>query len=181
MQDMTYRPLRAAFWLGLLCATVLTACGGSAERSVDEAQSDASKKASTKPNVVIMFADDLGYGDLGSFGHPYIRTPNIDTLAAEGQRWTDFYVAAPVCSPSRAALLTGRLPVRSGLYGNAIRVFFPDEPGGFPEAEVTLAEALKEHGYATGMFGKWHLGDALMRCLRDTASMNGWECRIPTT
>ena len=114
----------------------------------------------SKPNVVIMFADDLGYGDLGSFGHPYIRTPNIDTLAAEGQRWTDFYVAAPVCSPSRAALLTGRLPVRSGLYGNAIRVFFPDEPGGFPDAEVTLAEALKEHGYATGMFGKWHLGDA---------------------
>ena len=90
-----------------------------------------------------MFADDLGYGDLGSFGHPYIRTPNIDTLAAEGQRWTDFYVAAPVCSPSRAALLTGRLPVRSGLYGNAIRVFFPDEPGGFPDAEVTLARRLK--------------------------------------
>ena len=110
-----------------------------AERSVDVAQTSA---ADAKPNVVIMFADDLGYGDLG-VSHPYIRTPNIDTLAAEGQRWTDFYVAAPVCSPSRAALLTGRLPVRSGLYGNAIRVFFPDEPGGFPDAEVTLAEALK--------------------------------------
>ncbi len=112
------------------------------------------------PNVVILFADDLGYGDLGSFGHPYNRTPQIDALAAEGQRWTDFYVAAPVCSPSRAALLTGRLPVRSGLYGNRIRVYFPNESGGLPQSETTLAEALKAQGYATAMFGKWHLGDA---------------------
>ena len=74
-----------------------------------------STSSATPPNIVIFFADDLGYGDLGSFGHPYIRTPNIDTLAASGQRWTDFYVAAPVCSPSRAALLTGRLPGRSGV------------------------------------------------------------------
>ena len=157
MQGTTHRRLPPTLWLGLLSATLLAACGGS---TATPAGAAATNTASTKPNVVIMFADDLGYGDLGSFGHPYIRTPNIDTLAAEGQRWTDFYVAAPVCSPSRAALLTGRLPVRSGLYGNAIRVFFPDEPGGFPESEVTLAEALKEHGYATGMFGKWHLGDA---------------------
>lgn len=120
----------------------------------------SSTLSATSPNIVILFADDLGYGDLGSFGHPYIRTPNIDTLAANGQRWTDFYVAAPVCSPSRAALLTGRLPVRSGLYGNTIRVYFPDEPGGLPQSEVTLAEALRDSGYATGMFGKWHLGDA---------------------
>lgn len=112
------------------------------------------------PNIVILFADDLGYGDLGSFGHPYIRTPELDELARLGQRWTDFYVASPVCSPSRAALLTGRLPVRSGLYGDRIRVYFPDEPGGFPDSEVSIAEALKEHGYATGIFGKWHLGDA---------------------
>ncbi len=111
------------------------------------------------PNIVILFADDLGYGDLSSYGHPYIRTPEIDLLASQGQRWTDFYVAAPVCSPSRAALLTGRLPVRSGLYGDAIRVYFPDEPGGFPDEEVSLAEALKERGYAAGIFGKWHLGD----------------------
>lgn len=113
-----------------------------------------------KPNVVILFADDLGYGDLGSFGHPYIRTPNLDAMAREGQRWTDFYVAAPVCSPSRGALLTGRLPVRTGLYGERIGVYFPDDPGGMPEREVTLAEALKAVGYHTGMFGKWHLGDA---------------------
>ncbi|NCF77893.1 MAG: sulfatase-like hydrolase/transferase, partial [Proteobacteria bacterium] len=115
---MTHRRLLPTFCLGLLSATLLAACGGSPVTSVDAAGTDAPMGADTKPNVVIMFADDLGYGDLGSFGHPYIRTPNIDTLAAEGQRWTDFYVAAPVCSPSRAALLTGRLPVRSGLYGN---------------------------------------------------------------
>ena len=107
----------------------------------------SSTLSATSPNIVIFFADDLGYGDLGSFGHPYIRTPNIDTLAANGQRWTDFYVAAPGCSPSRAALLTGRLPVRSGLYGNTIRVYFPDEPGGLPQSEVTLAEALRDSGY----------------------------------
>ena len=130
MQVMTYRRLLPTFWLGFLSATLLAACGGSPENSVDVARNSA---ADVKPNVVIMFADDLGYGDLGSFGHPYIRTPNIDTLAAEGQRWTDFYVAAPVCSPSRAALLTGRLPVRSGLYGNAIRVFFPMNPAAFPK------------------------------------------------
>ena len=153
MQGTIHRRLLPTFWLGLLSATLMAACGGSPVTSVDVAGTNAPTAADSKPNVVIMFADDLGYGDLGSFGHPYIRTPNIDTLAAEGQRWTDFYVAAPVCSPSRAALLTGRLPVRSGLYGNAIRVFFPDEPGGFPDSELTLAEALKVHGYATGMFG----------------------------
>ena len=112
------------------------------------------------PNIVILFADDLGYGDVQSYGHPYIRTPHIDDLARSGQRWTDFYVAAPVCSPSRGALLTGRLPLRSGLYGRTIRVYFPNEPGGMPEAEVTMAEALQQRGYRTGMFGKWHLGDA---------------------
>lgn len=113
-----------------------------------------------QPNVVIIFADDLGYGDLGSFGHPYNRTPNIDDLAAQGQRWTDFYVAAPVCSPSRGALLTGKLPVRTGLYGNQISVYFPNDAGGMPADEVTLPEALKKVGYKTGIFGKWHLGDA---------------------
>ena len=112
------------------------------------------------PNIVILFTDDMGYGDLGVFGHPYIRTPELDRLAAEGQRWTDFYVAAPVCSPSRAALLTGRLPVRTGLYGRQMGVYFPNEPGGFPDEEETIAESLKDQGYATGIFGKWHLGDA---------------------
>lgn len=112
------------------------------------------------PNIVIIFADDLGYGDLGAYGHPTIQTPNLDRMAAEGQRWTQFYVGASVCSPSRAALLTGRLPVRSGMYGTLgrTRVFFHDSPNGMPHEEVTLAEILKERGYATGIFGKWHLG-----------------------
>ncbi|GIS20181.1 MAG: hypothetical protein CM15mP120_20970 [Pseudomonadota bacterium] len=76
------------------------------------------KRNCSPPNIVILFADDLGYGDLQSYGHPYIRTPHIDDLARSGQRWADFYVAAPVCSPSRGALLTGRLPLRRGpFYG----------------------------------------------------------------
>ncbi len=113
-----------------------------------------------KPNIVILFADDLGYGDLGSYGHPYIRTPNLDRLAAEGQRWTDFYAPAPVCSPSRGALLTGKLPNRTGLYGRHVAVLFPNDVEGMPEEELTMAEALREAGYATGIIGKWHLGDA---------------------
>ncbi len=112
------------------------------------------------PNVVILFADDLGYGDLGSYGHPYARTPNLDRLASEGQRWTDFYVAAPVCSPSRGALLTGKLPTRTGLYGRQLAVMFPNDSNGIPAQELTLAEALQQEGYATAIIGKWHLGDA---------------------
>jgi len=110
------------------------------------------------PNVVIVFADDLGYGDLGAYGHPTIRTPNLDRMAGEGQRWTSFYSQAPVCSPSRAALLTGRIHLRSGMFGRRQGVFFPDSHHGLPDGEVTLAEALKEVGYATGIVGKWHLG-----------------------
>ena len=112
------------------------------------------------PNVVVLFADDLGYGDLGVYGNPAIRTPNLDEMAEEGQKWTNFYVGASVCSPSRAALLTGRLPVRSGMYGTQerTRVLFPDTPGGIGANETTLAEALRARGYATGIVGKWHLG-----------------------
>ena len=110
------------------------------------------------PNIVIITADDMGYGDLGSYGHPNIRTPHLDRMAAEGQRWTNFYAQAPVCSPSRAALLTGRVHVRSGMFGRRQGVFFPDSRSGLPDEEVTLAEALRELGYATGIVGKWHLG-----------------------
>lgn len=110
------------------------------------------------PNFVIIFADDLGYGDLGVYGHPTIKTPHLDQMAMEGQKWTNFYVGASVCTPSRAALLTGRLPVRSGMCSDKSRVLFPNSLHGLPASEVTLAEQLKTAGYATAAIGKWHLG-----------------------
>lgn len=112
----------------------------------------------SKPNLVIIFADDLGYGDLGCYGHPTIRTPNLDRMALEGQRYTNAYVAASVCTPSRAGLMTGRLPVRSGMCHSERRVLFPDSAGGLPASEITVARALKQQGYTTGCIGKWHLG-----------------------
>jgi arylsulfatase A-like enzyme len=105
-------------------------------------------------NFVLIYADDLGYGDLGCYGHPSIRTPNLDRMAAEGVKFTQWYAAAPLCTPSRAALQTGRYAVRSGL----TRVLFPDSTGGIPAQETTLAEVLKDAGYRTAAIGKWHLG-----------------------
>jgi arylsulfatase A len=110
------------------------------------------------PNFVVLFADDLGYGDLACYGHPTIRTPELDRMAAEGVRLTQFYSAASVCTPSRAALLTGRLPIRSGMCHDKNRVLFPNSAGGLPDDELTVAEALKKKGYATACIGKWHLG-----------------------
>ncbi|MGI8599822.1 MAG: sulfatase family protein [Chitinophagaceae bacterium] len=111
------------------------------------------------PNIIVIFVDDLGYGDLSSYGHPTIRTPNIDSMANQGIRFTQFYVGANVCTPSRAALLTGRLPVRYGLAGAEARgVFFPNSSKGLPPSEITIAKALKSKNYKTGIIGKWHLG-----------------------
>ena len=115
-------------------------------------------ESNKKPNIIIILADDLGYGDLSSFGHPTIRTPNLDKMANEGQKWTNFYAAASVCTPSRAGLLTGRLPIRNGMCSDKLRVLFPHSTGGLPEEEITIAKALKTQGYATGCVGKWHLG-----------------------
>jgi arylsulfatase A-like enzyme len=106
------------------------------------------------PNFIVILTDDQGYGDLGSYGHPTLRTPNLDQMAAEGQRWTSFY-AAPVCTPSRAQLLTGRLAFRTGLSGG---VLHPPSTGGLQPTEITIPEVLKARGYATAMMGKWHLG-----------------------
>lgn len=112
------------------------------------------------PNFVVIFVDDLGYGDLSCFGHPTIMTPNLDQMADEGMRFTQFYVGASICTPSRAAILTGRLPVRSGMSGsdNSGNVLYPRSTGGLPQSELTIAEALKSKDYATGIVGKWHVG-----------------------
>ena len=117
-----------------------------------------SAQLESSPNFVVVFCDDLGYGDIGTFGHPIIQTPNIDRMAVEGQKWTQFYVADPVCTPSRAALLTGRYPIRNGMTSSKRHVFFPDSPNGLPLEELTIAEILKPQGYTSAAIGKWHLG-----------------------
>lgn len=136
-----------------------------------------------RPNVIIVYLDDLGYGDLGCFGSPSISTPNLDRMAEEGARFTNYYSVAAVCAPSRAGLLTGRYPFRTGVVGNP---YPADEPlfnkaqkkaanlllelgvidlhetyvaEGLSQKEITMARALKAAGYRTGMIGKWHLGD----------------------
>ena len=136
-----------------------------------------------KPNIIVIYCDDLGYGDLACFGSEVIRTPNIDSLAQDGIRFTDYYACNAVCAPSRAGLLTGRYPFRTGVVGNPypkddafgkkiarkiggitsplgildIREDYSAE--GINQKELTIAEALKFAGYKTGMIGKWHLGD----------------------
>lgn len=113
-----------------------------------------------KPNFVIIFTDDQGYGDLGCFGGKHVSTPRIDQMAAEGSRLTSFYVAAPVCTPSRAALMTGCYPKRIDMAtGSKFGVLLAGDTKGLNPEEITIAEMLKEAGYRTAIFGKWHLGD----------------------
>ena len=126
--------------IALLTALALTACG-----SVGESPP-------RPPNIVLVLADDLGYGDLSVHGHPVIRTPNIDRIALEGQRWTSFYASSPLCNPSRVALVTGRMPIR--IHGNGRNAW-----ANMPDDEFTIAEMLKEQGYATAYVGKWGLSD----------------------
>ena len=116
--------------------------------------SDARARNSGGPNVVLILFDDLGYGDLSCYGSQAISTPNADRLAEDGVRLTQAYSGAPVCTPSRAALMTGRYGARSGLQ----RTVSPGDARGMPDGERTIAEYLRRAGYATGCFGKWHLG-----------------------
>ena len=110
-----------------------------------------------QPNILLIYVDDLGFGDLGSYGHPVIRTPNIDGLAREGMTFTNYYAPSALCSPSRAAVLTGRTPYRTG-----IKSWIPEDSGVFLRGEeITLAEVLKDEGYATALVGKWHLNSDL--------------------
>ena len=113
-------------------------------------------KTPSKPNVIIIFTDDQGYQDVGSYGAVGFKTPNLDQMAAEGIRLTDFYAAQAVCSASRAGLLTGCYPNRLGING----AFMPNSPKGLNPEETTIAEMLKTEGYKTAIYGKWHLGDA---------------------
>src|SRR5688572_663937 len=119
------------------------------------------RDSGSSPNIILIYADNFGYGDLGVYGSKHHRTPRIDRLAAEGIRFTDFYAASGVCTASRAALLTGSHPVRNSMHefawdGSVLR---PVSPNGIHASEVTLAELLRERGYFTACIGKWHLGD----------------------
>ena len=143
----------AARFRSFLLTTLLLA-GPASSCTLESGDRSELEEIQAPPNVVIVFLDDVGYGDLGSYGHPTIRTPHMDRLAAEGVRLTGFYAAAPSCSPSRAGLLTGRYPVRAGIFW----ALGPEEENGIQAEEWTLAEALKERGYRTAAVGKWHLG-----------------------
>ncbi len=116
---------------------------------------DSDEQGDTLPNIVIIFTDDQGYQDVGAYGSPDIQTPNLDRMAREGARFTNFYVAQPVCSASRAALMTGCYPSRVGIMG----ALGPNSQIGLAPAEMTIAELLKQKNYATAIYGKWHLGD----------------------
>ena len=111
----------------------------------------------TKPNIVLINCDDLGHGDLGCYGSTVNSTPRIDRLASEGIRLTNFYMASPVCSPSRAAMLTGSYPLRVGIP----EVLFPNSSIGLSPTENTISSILKDGGYKTKLIGKWHLGDQI--------------------
>ncbi|XP_007442293.2 steryl-sulfatase-like [Python bivittatus] len=113
-----------------------------------------------KPNIILFMVDDLGIGDLGCYGNTTLRTPNIDKLAKGGVKLTQHIAASPLCTPSRAAFLTGRYPVRSGMASlNRLGVFlFSASSGGLPAEEITFAKLLQQEGYSTGLIGKWHLG-----------------------
>lgn len=136
----------------MLLGLLLAGCGGAGPSATAPSGPEPrpSPTPAGPPNIVLVVADDLGFGDLSSYGSQVIKTPNLDRLAAEGVRFTQFTVPAPICAPSRAAILTGRYPVRTGIHWNP--------PDRLRPNEQTLGDLFRERGYATGMVGKWHLG-----------------------
>lgn len=148
----------------------LALCAGSAMHSVYAADAK-------HPNLVIILADDLGYGDLGAYGHQIVKTPNIDKLAQEGVKFTDYYAPAPLCSPSRAGLLTGRMPFRTG-----IRSWIPEEKNvALGRNELTIANLLKQQGYDTAIMGKLHLNAGGDRTDQPQAKDMGFDYRLVNT
>ena len=159
------RPL-PALTLALVPLGLSAACGGASPATPGAPAAAAPSPSPTlppgPPNIVVILADDMGYGDLGSFGARLIKTPNLDRLATEGVRLTDFRVPSALCTPSRGALLTGLYPPRTGLVGN-LPSGSPTEgiSDGIDDDEITLGTALRARGYTTAMVGKWHLGSTL--------------------
>ncbi len=139
-----------------LTSLVLSAVAATCMQSVSENALHA--ESLRRPNIVIIMADDLGYGDLGCYGDPHYKTPHLDRLASQGLRFTDFHANGPVCSPTRAALLTGRYQQRCGIDGVILADPTQNRGTGLAIEEVTFADVLSQAGYTTGIFGKWHLG-----------------------
>ncbi|MEX2593951.1 MAG: sulfatase [Anditalea sp.] len=152
--------MKIYFFLGVLLAIGLVMGGFKNRQKPDGSQ---------QPNIIILFTDDMGYGDLGCYGNPIIRTPNIDALAEQGMRFTSF-VTGSWCVPSRTQLMTGRYMPRVKFGGGT----GADGEGGLPESELTLAEGLKEAGYITGMAGKWHLGYKQKKFLPPNQGFDSW-------
>ncbi|MEN8121639.1 MAG: sulfatase-like hydrolase/transferase [Bacteroidota bacterium] len=130
----------------LFALVTLVGCGALNNKS----ESHKEEKTSSKPNIILVMADDLGWGDTGYNGNKIIKTPNLDKMAEEGVQFNRFYSASAVCSPTRASVLTGRIPFRTGVFTANQGILRPEE--------ITIPELVKEKGYVTGMFGKWHLG-----------------------
>ncbi|MEZ6073944.1 MAG: sulfatase-like hydrolase/transferase [Pirellulales bacterium] len=164
-------PTRAFHWLGLAIVALLTLV-----RPVDAGISGAQR-----PNVVLIVCDNLGYGDTEPYGSVLHRTPHLNRLAEQGMRFTQFYAASGVCTPSRAALMTGCYPRRVGMDVTDGAVLRPVSALGLNPDEVTIAERLRSAGYATAIFGKWHLGDQPDFCPRGKVSTRSWAFPTATT